>query len=184
MLEILRKRRNANELGLLHPAFMLRFAAVVADLEALGLRPRLQETYRDLAAQKKKFKEGKSQLSGAGPHTNVLLLGPGKSRPASFATHVLDDSAKNPADPGNHWVAMLAVIAAKRNLQTGAVWSQSAGSPLAPGKPHRIALEAAIAGRDVALVEKLLNEARGFDILHVEVPGWRRWYGKDGDLDG
>jgi hypothetical protein len=177
MIELLRKRRNTNELGLLHPAFMLQFAGVVRDLEAAGFRPRLQETYRNPVEQEKKFREGKSQIRSAGPHTNVILMGPGKTRPASFATHVLDDSAKNPADPGNLWVARLAILAGKYRLASGCVWSQTASSPLAPGKPHRIALEAAIAAGDEALTKKLLDEARGFDILHIEVRGWKRFYG-------
>ena len=182
MIEILRKRRNTNELALIHPAFMLQFAAVIRDLEARGLRPRLQETFRSIAEQEKKFAAGLSEVRGRGPHTNQLLLGPGKSRPASFATHVLDDSAKSPADPGNAWIAALAVLAAKHRLQTGCTWAKSKDSVLVQGKPHRIALEAAIAARNEQLVKKLLDEARGFDPLHIEVPGWRRFYGKDGDL--
>ena len=177
MIELLRQRRNKNELALLHPAFMLQFAAVVRDLEAQGYRPRLQETYRNPVEQEKKFREGKSQIRSLGPHTNVILMGPGRSRPASFATHVLDDSAKNPADPGNEWVARLAVVAARYRLASGCVWSQSPKSELAPGKPHRIALEAAIAAEDEELAKQLLDEARGFDILHIEVRGWKRFYG-------
>jgi len=179
MIELLRQKRNRDELGKIHPAFVLEFAAVVRELETLGYRPRLQETYRDLAAQAKKFAEGKSEIKGAGPHTNVILLGPGKSRPASLATHVLDDDAKNPADPGNAWIAILAVTGARYGLQTGAVWAQSKASVLLPGKPHRIMLEAAIAGGDEPLVKKLLDEARGFDPLHLEIRGWRRYYGVD-----
>lgn len=183
MLEILRRRRNSQEFAKIHPAFVLQFMAVIRDLEARGLRPRLQETWRDLAAQAKKFAAGLSEIKGTGPHTNVLLLGPGKSRPASLATHILDDDAKNPADPGNEWIAALAVLGARHGLVTGATWAQSKASVLAPGKTHRTLLEAAIVAGHEPLVKKLLDEARGFDPLHLEVRNWRRFFGSGEDVD-
>ncbi len=168
MIELLRKKRNRDELAKIHPAFRDRFEDVLASLEADGDRPRLQETFRSAAEQAKKLAEGKS-LVKISAHMNTI-----QGRPASMATHFLNDNAPLADDP--HWYALVAVVGAKFHLQSGVVWAARADSPLSPGKPHRIALEAAIAAQDVILTEKLLRQARGFDPVHLEVPGWRRYW--------
>lgn len=174
MIDILRNKRNRDELAKTHPAFRHQFEAVLAAMAAVG-RPRLQDTYRTDAKQLEFFKAGKSQVRSGGPHTNVMIFG-GKIVPASLAIHVLDDD--RPLAPTAGWIARLAVAAAANGLQTGCAWAQHPDSPLAKGKGLRVALEAAIAARDVSLVEQILEEETGFDPLHVEVPSWRTFIGK------
>jgi hypothetical protein len=174
MIEILRKRRNHNELGQIHKAFVDRFEGLLADMEADGGRPRLQDTWRSIAAQRAKQKAGLSQITARGPHTNELVIG-GHVVRASLATHFLNDDA--PLAPGVDWIARLAVRAHRRGLQTGCAWAQSDSSSLARGMPRRISIEAAIVAGDEELVARLLEAGVGFDPLHVEVVGWRRFYG-------
>ncbi len=176
MIEFLRKRRNVSELGRIHPAFRDRFEALIADLEDLEHRPRFQDTWRTVADQRAKQRAGLSQITARGPHTNVLRLG-AREVPASLATHVLDDDA--PLAPSVGWIARLAVLAHRHGLQTGCAWAQREDSDLAPGRPRRIAAEAAIAAEDEETLARILQEGEGvgFDTLHCEVIGWRRFYG-------
>ncbi len=179
MIEILRRRRNESELERIHPVVRNRFANVIQELERYGHRPRLQETFRSNKEQFNKFKKGLSQISGGGPHTNVLVQG-NVLRPASLATHVLDDDA--PLNPSVAWVANLAAIAHRYGLTTGVAWAQSDDSDLAPDQPRRLLLESAIVAEDVAKIVEILtdNPKRwGFDPLHLEVLGWRRFRGTD-----
>jgi hypothetical protein len=164
MNEAARKARNRAELELTHPDWHPKFKELVEAMERHG-RPRLQDTWRSNASQLKKFKSGMSQVRSGGPHTYTA------NWPTSLAIHVLDDD--NPLAPGSEWIAHLAIEAHKLGLQTGCAWSKSARSLVAPGMPHRLAIEHAVRTHDLEALVGLLDRVRGFDPLHVEVPGWR-----------
>jgi len=159
--------RNSAELALIHKLYRTPFAALVVNMTQVG-RPRLQETYRSQLEQKEKFKAGLSSLSAGGPHTHTFM-----AEPASLATHVLDDN--NPLDPPDTWLVDLALAAKKVGLVTGLFWAKrNTDKYMAPGRPHRRALEAALAAGDRAELLRLVGKARGFDPLHVEHPNWSR----------
>ena len=165
MIELLRIKRNQDELRKVHEFYRSRFLVLLQNLESVGHRPRLQDTFRSNADQLKKFNAGLSQLRGGGPHTYEI-----NGRPYSLATHFLDDDF--PTSPTTAWITTLAIEAHKVGLQTGCAWAQRGDSVLAPGKPHRVALDAAIAAGDYLQTKRLLLVATGFDPLHVEVPDW------------
>lgn len=172
MKDVDRIARNSAELGLIHPLYRTPFAALVVNMTQIG-RPRLQETWRSPVLQAQKFKDGLSSLSNGGPHTHVL-----GAAHASLATHVLDDD--NPLAPSNEWMVDLALAARKVGLVTGLFWAKrNTDKYMAPGRPHRRALEAALVAGDRAELLRLVGIARGFDPLHVEHPNWVQIIRKD-----
>jgi hypothetical protein len=172
MLDILRRRRNASELNKLEVCFQQPFNDLVAVMEKHG-RPRLQDTYRDGAAQNRKLAQGLSTVgAGDSPHNFSVTRLDGTVIPASFATHFLHDDA--PLNPPNTWMARLAIEAHKLGLTTGLTWARNANGATAPGKPLRIAMEAAIAAEDYDRLVELLKQGNGFDPLHVEYRSWKQ----------
>jgi len=163
MLEILRQRRNANELSKLHPFVRGRYVELLSRLEKAGWRPRLQDTARSIAQQEKYYAQGLSRIRISGPHTNTLN---GKS--ASLASHFLDDD--RPLSANNLYFAKLAIEARKCGLHSGILFGLSDTSA---ERDHRAKMEQALAGGMLKVLEILIGKDRGFDPLHVEPPEWK-----------
>lgn len=151
MTEQQRKARNASRLAELYPTFSKRIAAVIADLEAQGLRPRIQDAWRSPADQLKAFNTGHSKLK-YGFH-NVTGAG-GKKE--SLAVDMLDDD--HPLGPGSAYLLHLAAAAQKQGLTTGIRW----------GVPTKMAaaIDAAIAAKKWNAPVKV-----GWDPTHVQPTG-------------
>src|SRR5258708_29977981 len=115
MNEQKRKERNTQRLTELWPAFAKKIKAVIADLEAAGLRPRIQDAYRSPADQLKAFNSGNSKLK-FGFH-NVTGAG---GKPESLAVDLLDDD--HPLASPTPYLLRLAATAQKFGLETGVLW--------------------------------------------------------------
>jgi len=57
-----RQTRNRERLEECHPVFSARVAAIIANLEHDGYRPRIQEAWRSPSDQLKDFQSGHSKL--------------------------------------------------------------------------------------------------------------------------
>lgn len=115
MDEIKRKERNRQRLAELYPAFRIRIEAVIADLENLQLRPRIQEAWRSPEDQLKAYESGHSQLK-YGFHNVIAKDG----TPEALAVDLLDDDA--PLNPKRPYLLHLAAAAQKHGLETGIRW--------------------------------------------------------------
>jgi hypothetical protein len=151
MLEPARLARNTQRLTELYPTFAARVKRVIRDLEADGLRPRIQDAWRSEADQLKAYSSGHSKLK-YGFHN---ITGPNGEK-HSFAVDLFDDNA--PLTPSTAYVLKLAAVAEKHGLATGARW----------GLPSALAaaVDNAIANRDWKAKVKV-----GWDPLHVEARG-------------
>jgi len=151
MNEQQRKKRNSDRLMELYPTFRKRIAAVIADLEAQGLRPRIQDAWRSPKDQLEAFNSGHSKLK-FGFHN---VTGDDGSK-ESLAVDMLDDD--NPANEGKEYLLRLAAAAETRGLMTGIRWGL-------PAK-LRAAIDDAIAASDWKAAVKI-----GWDPAHVEPTG-------------
>lgn len=151
MKEADRIKRNTDRLQELFPTFRKRLAAVIADLEKQGLRPRIQDAWRSPADQLKAFESGHSKLK-YGFHNVTGATG----RPEALAVDLLDDSS--PLKPSTRYLLMLAAAARKQKLTTGIAW----GLP----KALQDGVEAAIVAGDFDAPVKI-----GWDPTHVEPTG-------------
>ena len=151
MTEAARRARNQQRQTELFPTFALRMSAVIASLEADGLRPRIQDAWRSPEDQRKAFEAGHSKLL-FGFHNVTGANG----QPESLAVDLLDDN--NPTTPGRSYLLRLAAAAEEHGLMTGIRW----GLPTA----LRLAIDTAIAARDWSALVKV-----GWDPTHVEPAG-------------
>ena len=151
MTEAARLARNAQRQRELFPTFARRIAAVIASLEALGVRPRIQDAWRSPEDQRKAFEAGHSKLL-FGFH-NVTGSG---GRPEGLAVDLLDDD--HPLNPGRPYLLKLAAAAERQKLVTGIRW----GLP----KALRAAIDEAIAAERWDEAVKI-----GWDPCHVEPTG-------------
>ena len=135
----------------LYPTFRVKLAAVIADLESRGLRPRIQAAWRSPGDQLIAFNTGNSKLK-YGFH-NVTGANGAKE---SLAVDLLDDDS--PLDSRKSYLLQLADAARKQGLLTGIRWGVPAG--LIP------AIDAAIANQDWQANVKI-----GWDPTHVEPIG-------------
>jgi hypothetical protein len=94
-------------------------AAVIAELEDEGWRPRIQDAWRSIAAQEAAYTTGHSKLK-FGFH-NVTGA---DDRPEALAVDLLDDDA--PLNPGKPYLLRLAGAAANAGLDSGIRWGLSA----------------------------------------------------------
>lgn len=115
MNDVARRKRNAERLAELHPRFARRVAAVIAELEDEGWRPRIQEAWRSPQAQLAAYRAGHSPLR-YGFHN---VTGP-DGRPEALAVDMLDDDA--PLSPGKPFLLRLAAAAEAAGLTTGIRW--------------------------------------------------------------
>jgi hypothetical protein len=151
MEESARKARNTQRMTTLYPAFAARLAKAIQQLEAQGVRPRIQDAWRSPADQLAAFNAGNSKLK-YGFHNVTAANG----APEALAVDLLDDNA--PLNPGKPYMLKLAAAAAAAGLATGVRW----GLPAA----HRVAVDEAIAAQDWKAAVKV-----GWDPLHVEPIG-------------
>jgi hypothetical protein len=160
MTEPQRKQRNAEKLLELYPVFRMRLAAVIADLESRGLRPRIQDAWRNPADQLAAFNSGNSKLK-FGFH-NVTGANGAKE---SLAVDLLDDDS--PLASRKEYLLQLADAAQKQGLNTGIRW----------GVPQALiqAIDQAIASKNWKADVKI-----GWDPTHVEPLGMRAQEAKAG----
>ncbi len=150
MKEADRLARNKQRLAECFPTFAKRVADVIADMEALDFRPRIQDAHRSIADQKKAFDAGHAHVL-FGFH-NVTGAG-GKSE--SLAVDMLDDD--HPVGPVTRkYLITLASVAQKHKLHSGIFFDC----------PDRKALQAAIDALNFDTHIKM-----GFDPTHLEPTG-------------
>lgn len=112
MQEAARRARNVQRLGECFPTFAARAKRVIAEMESLGFRPRIQDAHRTIAAQLEAFRKGTSHVK-FGYH-NVTGAG---GRAESLAVDLIDDD--DPNHSGRRYVITLAKIAQKHGLNSG-----------------------------------------------------------------
>jgi hypothetical protein len=151
MTEPQRKQRNTDRLLELFPTFRARLAKVISDLEAMGVRPRIQDGYRTPADQLKAFTSGHSKLK-FGFHN---VTGPNGEK-ESLAVDMLDDDS--PLNISTSYLLKLAHFSEKNGLSTGIRW----GLP----KNLRTAIDEAIFAENWSAAVKV-----GWDPTHVEPVG-------------
>jgi hypothetical protein len=151
MTEPARLARNTQRQGELFPTFAMRLAAMIALLEAQGLRPRIQDAWRSPEDQRKAFESGHSKLL-FGFHN---VTGSAGQREA-LAVDLLDDD--HPLNPRRPYLLKVAAAAEREQLVTGIRW----GLP----KALRAAIDEAIAEERWDADVKI-----GWDPCHVEPTG-------------
>jgi hypothetical protein len=151
MTEPKRLQRNAAMLAELYSTFRARVSKVITQLEAMGLRPRIQDAYRSPADQLKAFNAGHSKLK-YGFH-NVTGANAAKE---SLAVDMLDDD--NPLNMSTAYLLKLAYVSEKNGLKTGIRW----------GLPAKLipAVDAAIAAKNWEAKIKV-----GWDPTHIQPTG-------------
>lgn len=149
MTEPQRQQRNAERLAELFPTFRARIAQVIKDLEAMGVKPRIQDAYRSPGDQLKAFNSGHSKLK-FGFHNVTGQNG----KKESLAVDMLDDD--NPLSLSISYLLKLAWAGEKNGLITGIRWGV---------KPQGLidGINAAIAAKDWNANVKV-----GWDPSHVE----------------
>lgn len=151
MKEADRLARNKARLQELYPTFRNRLKRVIAELEADGLRPRIQDAWRSPEDQRKAYETGHSKLL-FGFHNVTGAEG----TPESLAVDLLDDDS--PMASRRPYLLRLAAAAQHAGLYTGIRF----GLPAALGA----AVDAAIAAQEWDANIKI-----GWDPTHVEPTG-------------
>jgi hypothetical protein len=113
--ESARKQRNSDKLEELYPTFRTRIAAVIAALEGIGIRPRIQEAWRSPSDQLIAWQTGHSKLK-YGFH-NVTGKNGAKE---AFAVDLLDDD--HALNPSTAYLLHVAAAAQGQGLTTGLRW--------------------------------------------------------------
>lgn len=150
MTEIARIERNRDRLQECDGIFRHALARMLADLQAQGFRPRIQDAWRSPADEERAYVTGHSEVR-RGFHS---VTNPDGS-PAALAADVLDDD--RPLAPSRAYVLALTRTARAHGLQTGILWGLPAIT--------RGQLDAALAaGTD-------WTGPVGWDVLHVEIAG-------------
>lgn len=131
-----------------HPVFAARVRRLISQLEAAGLRPRIQDAWRSPKAQLAAYQAGTSTLKW-GLHCATNPDGD----PAALAVDLLDDRA--PLAPGTAYLLRLAATAEACGLRTGIRWGLPASL--------RRAIDVAIAHGAWSTALKV-----GWDPCHIE----------------
>jgi hypothetical protein len=160
MTEQQRQLRNSERLLELFPSFRARISQVITELEAMAVRPRIQDAYRSPADQLIAFNTGHSKLK-FGFHN---VTGPNNEK-ESLAVDMLDDD--NPLNLSKSFLLKLAFASEKSGLRTGIRW----------GVPQKLitAIDAAIAAQDWDADVKI-----GWDPSHVQPVGITATEAKNG----
>ncbi len=151
MQEAARQQRNKDLLAELFPIFGRRVEAIISELEASGLRPRIQDAWRPPEAQLEAFNSGHSKLK-YGFH-NVTGANGEKE---ALAVDLLDDD--NPLASSRPYLLRLAAAARREGLVSGIRWG------LPPSL--RAAVDQAIDAKDWNANVKL-----GWDPTHLQPTG-------------
>jgi len=148
MQEPARKARNSQRMAELYPWFAHQLSLVIAELEAGGLRPRIQDAWRSPEDQLEAFKSGHSKLK-FGFHNVTGDSG----RKESLAADLLDDNS--PLKPSTAYVLKVTAAAERHGLTTGARW----------GLPSKMAKAA-----DLAIAQQNWTAPLkvGWDPVHIE----------------
>jgi hypothetical protein len=143
-----RRARNARALKELHPAFGRRVSQIIAALERLHYRPRIQDAWRSPQAQLEAFNAGNSRLE-FGFHNVTGANGEAEA----LAVDLLDDDF--PLNPRRDYLLRRAAAATDVSCRTGVAW----------GLPPNLAaaVEAAVASGQWNAKVKI-----GWDPTHVE----------------
>jgi hypothetical protein len=150
MKEPERIARNKQRLGECFPTFAKRVADVIAEMESLGFRPRIQDAHRSIADQKIAFDTGHSKVL-FGFHN--VTGDNGKSE--ALAVDLLDDD--HPVGPvPRKYLITLASVAQKHGLHSGIFFS-------APDK--------SVVQRAIDTLNFDPNIKIGFDPTHLEPTG-------------
>jgi len=152
MTEAKRNERNTQRLTELHPKFAKRIAAIIADLEQQGFRPRIQDAWRSPEDQLKAFNSGHSELR-YGFH-NVTSK---KGVKEALAVDLLDDD--HAAKEGREYLLHLAATAERHGTMTGIRFGLKTAK-------MRAAVDAAIAAQDWKAPVKI-----GWDPTHIQPVG-------------
>lgn len=151
MTDAKRNERNQQRVTELFPSFRTRIVRVISELEAAGLRPRIQDAWRSPDGQLAAFENGTSKLK-FGFH-NVTGANGAKE---SLAVDMLDDDS--PLNSKKPYLLQLAAAAQRNGLATGIRW----GLP----KALREVIDDVIATADWDRPVKI-----GWDPTHVEPIG-------------
>jgi hypothetical protein len=155
MQEAARIARNQERLGECFPTFAARVAAVIADMEAQGFRPRIQDAHRTIEQQAADVAAGHSTVR-FGFH-NVTGAG---GKPESLAVDMLDDD--HPLDDvPRKYLITLASVGKKHGLNSGIFFFKREPPP-----GTRQALQAAV---DSLNFDPGIT--MGFDPTHLETTG-------------
>lgn len=148
MNEVDRRKRNEERLKELYPTFRARLKLVITSLGSDGIRPRIQDTWRSPADQKKAYDSGNSNLL-FGSHNVTAQNG----IPQSLTVDLLDDDS--PLDAGKSYRLQLAAAAERAGHITGIRWSL-------PNK-LRTAIDQSVAAKNWKANVKI-----GWDPTHVQ----------------
>jgi len=151
MNEAARKQRNQQRLTECFPKFAARVDAVIKDLEAQGIRPRIQDAHRTIADQQKAFNNGFSKVR-FGFHNVTGANG----KPEALAVDLLDDD--HPLNPPRKYIILLAEAAQARGLHPGSFF----------GLPRALRDGLSKAIQDHNFDPKIRI---GFDPTHIEATG-------------
>lgn len=151
MTEAQRLARNVSRLQECDPVFALALRRTIDRMDAIGLRPRIQDAWRDPVDELRAFNEGRSEVR-RGFHS---CTGPAGEMQA-LAADVLDDD--HPLDPGRRYLLALARAAEAEGLRTGIRWGLK--------QADRDAIDAALAEGDLDAPVKI-----GWDPTHAEITG-------------
>jgi hypothetical protein len=158
MDEKARRERNEQRLGECFPTYAARLRKVIADMEAEGFRPRIQDGYRTPEDQLKAFEKGNT-LVKFGFHNCTGAGG----KPESLAVDLLDDD--HPLASGRKYVMRLAAFAEKHGLNSG-IFFFTSKTPAAKKEPLRKLIREAIKAQNFD--PKIVI---GFDPTHIEATG-------------
>lgn len=115
MNEEKRKQRNSERVRELWPAFGRKIERVIAELEAKGIRPRIQDAYRSPEDQLEAFNRGTSRTK-FGFHNTTGKQG----QKEALAVDMLDDD--HPLNMSTEYLLKLAAAAESQGLTTGIRW--------------------------------------------------------------
>lgn len=113
MKEPARIARNKERLTECFPTFAKRVADVIADMEAQGFRPRIQDAHRTIAQQQIDLANGTTTITFS--FHNVTGAG---GKPESLGVDMLDDDHPGDDAPRKYLIT-LASVAQKHGLRSG-----------------------------------------------------------------
>jgi hypothetical protein len=149
MTEPARIQRNTAKVLELHPVFGARIVKLIAAMEAVGYRPRIQQAYRSIEEQQANVTRGVSEVVWSFHNATDP-----DGKPAALAVDMLDDDS--PLNPRKAYLMRLAIECRPLSLQTGILWG------LADGPRQRLS-DAIEAGR-----VDWVGSMTGWDPLHVQ----------------
>ena len=146
-----RIKRNNGLLGQCDPVFRRKMAAILADLEGHGLKPRVQESWRSSTRQRTLQQQGFTQLAWSFHNAKNT-----QGQPAALAVDLVDD--EHPLQSPTRFLLMLASASRAHGCETGILWGLT--------KKQRETVNQAIEQK-----EWDTNVIIGWDPEHVQIAG-------------